>query len=295
MSKFRSGFVAVIGRPNVGKSTLLNSLLGQKISIVSDKPQTTRNAIQCVLTRDDAQIVFLDTPGIHKPFHRLGEYMVKTAIESLEGVDAVLWLIEMGSWTKADEHILDIMRRLEQPILLVVNKSDLSDKRGQAEFLESVAEKADFAHILGVSALTGENLDTLVDLLIGFLPEGPKYYPNDWITGHPERFVFAEFIREQILHKTEEEIPHSIAVDIDEVSEDPERDLVSIRATIYVERDSQKGIIIGKNGRMLKAIGVGAREQIEQLLGVQVYLDLWVKVKKDWRNKPGALREFGYE
>ncbi len=295
MSKFRSGFVAVIGRPNVGKSTLLNSLLGQKISIVSNKPQTTRNAIQCVLTKEDAQIVFLDTPGIHKPFHKLGEYMVKAAVDSLEGVDAVLWLVEMGRWTKADDHILDIVRKLEQPVVLVANKSDLADKDGQAEFLSALADKGDFAEILGVSALTGENLDRLIDLLIGFLPEGPKYYPDDWITGHPERFVFAEFIREQILHKTEEEIPHSIAVDIDEVSEDPEKDLVSIRATIYVERDSQKGIIIGKNGRMLKAIGMGAREQIEQLLGVQVFLDLWVKVKKDWRNKPGALREFGYE
>lgn len=295
MSKFHSGFIAVVGRPNVGKSTLLNALIGQKIAIVSNKPQTTRNTIQCVLTTESAQIIFLDTPGIHKPLHRLGEYMVKSALSSLSEVDAILWLVEMGTWTKAEEFILTELSKVKQPVILAANKADLVSSDGQAQFLESIAKKRDFAGMIGVSALTSENLDSLVDLLIGFLPEGPKYYPDDWITDHPERFVFAEFIREEILSRTEEEVPHSIAVDVDEVKEDPDRDLVRIRATIYVERDSQKGIIIGKNGSMLKAIGMGARAQIEGLLGVQVFLDLWVKVKKDWRNKPGALREFGYE
>ncbi|HHT73121.1 MAG TPA: GTPase Era [Firmicutes bacterium] len=295
MGKFRSGFVAVVGRPNVGKSTLLNALIGQKIAIVSDKPQTTRNTIQCVLTTAEAQIVFLDTPGIHKPLHKLGEYMVESALSALNEVDAVLWLVEMGNWTKADEHILRELQPVTPPIVLVANKADLVPAERRAEFMELAAGKRQFAELVAVSALTGENLKALVDLLIGFLPEGPKYYPDDWITDHPERFVFAEFIREEILKLTEEEVPHSVAVDVDEVKEDPQKNLVRIRATIYVERDSQKGIIIGKQGSMLKAIGTGARKQIEGLLGVQVFLDLWVKVKKDWRNKPGALQEFGYK
>jgi GTP-binding protein Era len=295
MDKFRSGFVAVVGRPNVGKSTLLNALIGQKIAIVSDKPQTTRNTIQCVLTTAEAQIVFLDTPGIHKPLHKLGEYMVESALSALNEVDAVLWLVEMGNWTKADEHILRELQPVTPPIVLVANKADLVPAERRAEFMELAAGKRQFAELVAVSALTGENLKALVDLLIGFLPEGPKYYPDDWITDHPERFVFAEFIREEILKLTEEEVPHSVAVDVDEVKEDPQKNLVRIRATIYVERDSQKGIIIGKQGSMLKAIGTGARKQIEGLLGVQVFLDLWVKVKKDWRNKPGALQEFGYK
>ncbi len=295
MDRFRSGFVAVVGRPNVGKSTLLNSLLGQKVAIVSDKPQTTRNKIQCVLTTERAQIVFLDTPGIHKPLHKLGEYMVETALSALNEVDVVLWLVEMGSWTGADDHILRELAPVKQPIILVANKADLVSTAERTAFMELARTKRQFADVVAVSALTGENLGGLVDLLIGFLPEGPKYYPDDWLTDHPERFVFAEFIREEILKHTEEEVPHSVAVDVEEVKEDPDKNLVRIRATIYVERDSQKGIIIGKNGSMLKAIGSGARRQIEGLLGVQVYLDLWVKVKKDWRNKPGALREFGYK
>src|SRR5690554_6658231 len=239
-TEYRSGFVAVVGRPNVGKSTLLNALIGQKIAIVSNKPQTTRNTIQCVLTTESAQIIFLDTPGIHKPLHRLGEYMVKSALSSLSEVDAILWLVEMGTWTKAEEFILTELSKVKQPVILAANKADLVSSDGQAQFLESIAKKRDFAGMIGVSALTSENLDSLVDLLIGFLPEGPKYYPDDWITDHLERFVFAEFIREEILSRTEEEVPHSIAVDVDEVKEDPDRDLVRIRATIYVERDSQK-------------------------------------------------------
>jgi GTP-binding protein Era len=292
---YRSGFVAVVGRPNVGKSTLLNALLGHKVAIVSNKPQTTRNTIQCVLTLENAQIVFLDTPGLHKPLHKLGEYMVKSAFNALEDVDVVLWLVEMGRWTASEDHILRELEDVTQPVILVANKADQADSNEQQTFLREVAEKRDFAAVLGVSALQGTNLPELVEQIVDRLEEGPQYYPEDWITDHPERFVIAEFIREELLLRTEEEVPHSIAVDVDEIKEDPERNLMRIRATIYVERESQKGIVSGKQGRVLKEVGTGARRQIERLLGVQVYLDLWVKVKKDWRNKPGALREFGYE
>ena len=294
-TEYRSGFVAVVGRPNVGKSTLLNALLGHKVAIVSNKPQTTRNTIQCVLTLENAQIVFLDTPGLHKPLHKLGEYMVKSTFNALEDVDLVLWLVEMGRWTTVEQHILGELAGVEQPVILVANKADQVPPDEQGAFLQEVAGKRDFASILGVSALERTGLPELVQAIVERLDEGPQYYPEDWITDHPERFIVAEFIREELLLRTEEEIPHSIAVDVDEIKEDPEKNLMRIRAAIYVERDSQKGIVIGKQGKMLKDVGTGAREQIERLLGVKVYLDLWVKVKKDWRNKQGALREFGYE
>jgi len=294
-TEYRSGFVAVVGRPNVGKSTLLNALLGHKVAIVSNKPQTTRNTIQCVLTLENAQIVFLDTPGLHKPLHKLGEYMVKSTFNALEDVDLVLWLVEMGRWTTVEQHILGELAGVEQPVILVANKADQVPPDEQGAFLQEVAGKRDFASILGVSALERTGLPELVQAIVERLDEGPQYYPEDWITDHPERFIVAEFIREELLLRTEEEIPHSIAVDVDEIKEDPEKNLMRIRATIYVERDSQKGIVIGKQGKMLKDVGTGAREQIERLLGVKVYLDLWVKVKKDWRNKQGALRELGYE
>ncbi len=294
-SGYRSGFVAVVGRPNVGKSTLLNALIGHKIAIVSNKPQTTRNTIQCVLSLEGAQIIFLDTPGLHKPLHKLGEYMVKSTFHALQDVDLVLWLVEMGHWTPVEEHILGELAGVDQPVLLVANKADQVTPDLQQAFLAKVASKREFAAILGVSALEETGLDALVAAIVLRLEEGPMYYPEDWITDHPERFVIAEFIREELLTRTEEEIPHSIAVDVDEIKEDPEKNMMRIRATVYVERESQKGIVIGKQGKMLKEVGTGARLQIERLLGVRVYLDLWVKVKKDWRNKPGALREFGYE
>jgi GTP-binding protein Era len=221
--------------------------------------------------------------------------MVKSAFNALEDVDVVLWLVEMGRWTASEDHILRELEDVTQPVILVANKADQADSNEQQTFLREVAEKRDFAAVLGVSALQGTNLPELVEQIVDRLEEGPQYYPEDWITDHPERFVIAEFIREELLLRTEEEVPHSIAVDVDEIKEDPERNLMRIRATIYVERESQKGIVIGKQGRVLKEVGTGARRQIERLLGVQVYLDLWVKVKKDWRNKPGALREFGYE
>ncbi len=292
---FKSGFVAVVGRPNVGKSTLLNALLGQKVAIVSNKPQTTRNTVQCVLTRKDAQIVFLDTPGLHKPLHKLGEFMMKSAFRALEDVDLVLWLVEAGQWTITEEHILGELSDVKHPVVLVVNKSDLISSVDKDDFIQQVMEKRDFAAVVSVSALEGTNLTELVDTIVERFEEGPMYYPEDWLTDHPERFVIAEFIREELLARTEEEIPHSIAVDVDEIKEDSRGDLLRIRATIYVERESQKGIVIGKRGHLLKQVGIGARKQIEGLLGIKVYLDLWVKVKKDWRNKPGALKEFGYE
>lgn len=292
---FKSGFAAVVGRPNVGKSTLLNALLGFKVAIVSNKPQTTRNTVQCVLTRPDAQIVFLDTPGLHKPLHRLGEYMVKSTFRALEDIDVVVWLIEMGQWAIADEHILRELGSVRQPVILAVNKIDMVDPSKHEGFLQEMAGKRDFAAIIPVSAQEGTNLKQLENEIVARLEEGPQYYPDDWVTDQPERFLVAEFIREELLARTEEEIPHSIAVDVDQIEEDEKRDLIRIRATIYVERESQKGIVIGRGGHLLKDVGISAREQIERLFGTKVYLALWVKVKKDWRNKPGALREFGYE
>ncbi|MDI9439713.1 MAG: GTPase Era [Bacillota bacterium] len=292
---YKSGFVAVVGRPNVGKSTLMNALLGQKVAIVSDKPQTTRNTIRGVLTLEHAQIVFLDTPGLHKPLHKLGEYMVKSAFQALEDVDLVLWLVEAGKWTTADNHILEELSGVQQPVILVANKADQVSSAEQEAFLEQVAEKRSFAASLAVSALEGTNLDELIELIVERLEEGPKYYPDDWLSDQPERFIVAEFIREELFLRTEQEVPHSIAVDVDEIKEDAEKNLLRIRATIYVERDSQKGIVIGQGGRMLKEVGTNARLQMERLLGARVHLELWVKVKKDWRNKPGALRELGYQ
>ncbi len=294
MTEYRSGFVAVIGRPNVGKSTMLNNLLQQKISIVSNKPQTTRNTIQAVLTGENSQIVFLDTPGLHQPLHKLGEYMVKTARSAWADVDVICFLVDITSFRAADEKLIEELVELDTPVFIVANKSDLVSEEVKQEFCHQIELKYNVAAVLAISALDGDGLEDFVAKLVAQLPPGPQYYPDDWITDHPERFIMAEFIREQILHHTEEEIPHSVAVDIEEVESSPDKDLVSVRATIYVERNSQKGIVIGKQGSMLKQIGSKARVQIEGLLGSKVYLELWVKVKKDWRNKSGSLREFGY-
>ena len=292
---YKSGFVAVIGRPNVGKSTLINSLIGQKIAIMSDKPQTTRNKILCVLSQPDAQIIFIDTPGIHKPKHKLGEYMVSAAENTLKEVDVILFVVDASEDLGAGEmYILERLRNTKKPVVLVVNKIDKIDKQQILPTISRYADRYNFIGVVPISAKQNTNLDYLVDEIKKHLEEGPQYYPNDMVTDQPERLIAAELIREKVLHLTREEIPHAIAVDLEEMSR-RENDDVYIRATVYVERDSQKGIVIGARGALLKEIGALARTDIEHLLGSKVYLDLWVKVKKDWRNRDGILRGLGYE
>lgn len=292
---FKSGFVAVIGRPNVGKSTLVNSLIGQKIAIMSDKPQTTRNKILCVLNRPEAQIVFIDTPGIHKPRHKLGEYMVRTAENTLREVDAVLFVVDATEEPGAGEqYILERLAAVSTPVILVINKIDKIARPQILPVIQRYVDKHPFAAVVPISALVKTNLEDLVQEIKKHLAEGPKYYPDDMITDQPERLLIAELIREKVLHLTREEIPHAIAVDIEEVTTRDNGDLY-VRAVIYVERDSQKRIVIGAGGQVLKEAGRLARLDVENLLGSKAYLDLWVKVKKDWRNRDGILKSFGYE
>lgn len=292
---YKSGFVSVIGRPNVGKSTLVNSLIGQKIAIMSDKPQTTRNKILCVLTLDDAQIIFVDTPGIHKPKHKLGEYMVNTAEKTLREVDVVLFVVDATASLGAGEHyILEHLAEIKTPVILVVNKIDQVSKTNLLPMIQKYTENYNFTAVVPISALEHTNLENLVGEVKKHLEPGPQYYPSDMVTDQPERIIIAELIREKVLNLTREEIPHAIAVEIEEITTRSNEDLY-IRATIYVERDSQKGIVIGGKGQMLKDVGRLAREDIENLLGSKSYLDLWVKVKKDWRNRQSILRNLGYE
>ena len=292
---YKSGFVAVIGRPNVGKSTLINSLIGQKIAIMSDKPQTTRTRIMCVLTQNDAQMVFLDTPGIHKPVDKLGEYMVKAAEGTLQEVDAIVFVVDATEKFGPGEHyILERLKSTKRPVILAINKLDLIDKEAVLPIIINYNTKYEFAGIVPISAKAETNLSGLLDELKKYLPKGPKYYPDDMVTDQPERLIIAEMVREKVLHKTRDEVPHSIAVDVDEMKVRNNGDQY-VRATIYVERDSQKGIIIGKKGALLKEIGAEARKDIEMLLGNKCFLDLWVKVLKDWRNRNKALKEFGFE
>lgn len=294
-NNFKSGFVAVIGRPNVGKSTLINSLIGQKIAIMSDKPQTTRNRIMCVLTTDSEQVIFLDTPGIHKPLHKLGEYMVKAAEDTLKEVDAILFVVDatedLGS---GERYIMERLQATRKPVILIVNKLDLIDKREVLPIIKKYTKEYKFAGVVPISAKEKLNLDSLLGELNQYLPKGPQYYPSDTVTDQPERLIAAEMIREKVLHLTRDEIPHAIAVDIEEMKTRSD-EKVYIRATIYVERDSQKGIVIGKRGSLLKEIGALARKDIEIMLGSRVYLDLWVKVKKDWRDRSNILRELGFK
>ena len=291
---FKSGFVAIVGRPNVGKSTFMNYVLGQKIAIMSDKAQTTRNKIQGVYTKEDAQIVFLDTPGIHKPKHELGEFMVKSAYSALKEVDAVLFMVNVSEKRgPGDDFIIEKLKGIKIPIFLVVNKIDLVTPEVLLERVESYKDALDFAGVFPISVLQGNNVNELMEGLINALPEGPQYYPADQITDHPEYFVVSELIREKILQLTQEEIPHSVAVTVDKMQKD-EFDKVHVYANIIVERKSQKGIIIGKGGRLLKEIGTRARRDIQQLLGNKVYLELWVKVEKDWRKRKSNLQEYGY-
>lgn len=295
LGTYTSGFVSVIGRPNVGKSTLVNSLIGQKIAIMSDKPQTTRNKILCVLNLENSQILFIDTPGIHKPKHKLGEYMVKQAEATLKEVDVVLFVVdateEMGS---GEKYILERLAAVNTPVILAVNKIDLIPREKILPIIDKYRTHYSFAAIVPISAMRKDNLASLVTEIQKRLSPGPQYYPDDMVTDQPERLIVAELIREKVLTLTREEIPHAIAVDIEEITQRSNED-VYIRAVVYVERDSQKGIVIGAGGALLREIGRLARTDIENLLGSKVFLDLWVKVKKDWRNREGILRSFGYE
>lgn len=290
---YKSGFVTLIGRPNVGKSTLMNHLIGQKIAITSNKPQTTRNRIQTVLTTEEGQIVFVDTPGIHKAKNKLGEYMVNVAERTLNEVDVVVWLVEPSTFIGAGEkHIIEQLKKVKTPVILVINKVDMVKREKVFAFIDAYQKQYDFAAIVPVSARTGENTDELVKVLFQYLPYGPQFYDEDTITDQPQRQIVAEIIREKALHALNEEIPHGIAVAIDRM--EFKRKLVNIDATIICERDSHKGIIIGKQGAMLKKIGSNARFEIEKMLEMQVNLKLWVKVKKDWRDSDFLIKNFGY-
>jgi len=294
-ANFKSGFVTIIGRPNVGKSTLMNRLIGQKIAITSNKPQTTRNRIQTVYTdMEKGQIIFLDTPGIHKAKNKLGEYMVSVAEKTLNEVDVVLWLVEPSNFIGAGEqHIVEQLKKVKTPVILIINKIDMCDKEKILEYIDTYRKVFDFAEIIPTSALRGQNTDDIIESIFKYLPYGPMFYDEDTITDQPERAICAEIIREKALHALNDEIPHGIAVAIDQMK-DRKNGIVDIDATIVCERDSHKGIIIGKQGAMLKKIGTNARYEMERLLDTKVNLKLWVKVKKDWRDSDFLIKNFGY-
>ncbi|MDF2586878.1 MAG: GTP-binding protein Era [Anaerocolumna sp.] len=294
-NKYKSGFVTLIGRPNVGKSTLMNQLIGQKIAITSDKPQTTRNRIQTVYTDDRGQIIFLDTPGIHKAKNKLGDYMVSVAERTLNEVDVILWLVEPSTFIGAGEkYIVEQLQKVKTPVILVINKVDTVKKEEILKFIDTYKDIYNFTEIVPVSALKGDNTDLLLDTILKHLPEGPQYYDEDTITDQPERQIVAELIREKSLRLLKDEIPHGIAVVIDRMKDRPGSDIIDIDATIVCERDSHKGIIIGKKGEMLKRIGTQSRQEMENLLDMKVNLKLWVKVRKDWRDSDLFLSNYGY-
>lgn len=292
---FKSGFVTIVGRPNVGKSTLLNHIMGEKLSIVSNKPQTTRNNIQTILTGDNHQLVFVDTPGIHKPKHKLGEYMVNSAKDSIKEVDLVLFLInpdeEIG---RGDKFIIETLKNQKAPVFLVVNKIDEFTQDRVAKTLQMYSEEMEFKEIIPISALKGKNVEKLVELMIDAMPEGPKYYPDDMITDVQERFVISEIVREKALRTLREEIPHGIAVDVIQMKQSPSGTW-HIEVDMLCEKDSHKGIIIGKNGQSLKKIGESARYEIERFLHSKVNIKIWVKVRKEWRDNQNLLKELGYK
>lgn len=294
MLEHKSGFVAIVGRPNVGKSTLLNRIVGQKIAIMSDKAQTTRNKIQGVYTTPEAQLIFIDTPGIHKPKHRLGDFMVESAYSALREVDAVLFMISADQKRgRGDDFIIERLKNVQSPVYLIINKIDKVHPDELLGIIEDYSAQIPFAQVVPISATEGNNVDRLMEVLIAEMPEGPQYFPDDQVTDHPEYFIVSELIREKVLFLTRDEVPHSVAVVVDSMKRN-ENDKIQIQATIIVERDSQKGIIIGKGGKMLKEIGTKARKDIENLLGDKVFLELWVKVQKDWRDKRVYLQDFGY-
>lgn len=293
---FKSGFVALIGRPNVGKSTLMNQIIGQKIAITSKKPQTTRNKIQTVYTCDEGQIVFLDTPGIHKAKNKLGEYMVSVAEKTLKEVDLIMWLVEPDTFIGAGEqHIAEQLKGIQVPVILVINKTDTVKQDEVLSFIDAYRKILDFDEIIPASALRGKNVDTIVEQIFKYLPEGPMYYDEDTVTDQPMRLIVAELIREKALHALDEEIPHGIAVTIERMKKRRHKDIYDIEATIVCERDSHKGIIIGKQGSMLKKIGTNARYEIEQQLDTKVNLQIWVKVRKDWRDSELLMKNYGYK
>ncbi len=290
----RSGIVSLIGRPNVGKSTLLNRILGEKISIISDKPQTTRHRILGVKHLPGGQIVFLDTPGIHRGRTALNERMVRTALATLEEVDLVFLLEEPEEAGAGMRDIVEILKRGGAPVFLIVNKIDLISKFRLIPIIDRLAKEMDFAEVIPISALGGTNVDHLIEVTLARLPEGEPMFPEDVVTDQPVRFLAAEIVREKILKRTREEVPHAVAVEIEEFREEPKRNLAVIRAVIFVERESQKGIVIGRAGKMLKEVGEEARVELEALLGVRIFLDLFVKVREDWRSDPSFIAEVGY-
>lgn len=295
MEEFRSGFVTIIGRPNVGKSTLMNNILGEKIAIMSSKPQTTRNKIHGIYTREDSQVIFLDTPGVHRPKNKLGEFMVSSAMNTLKEVDLVLFLVDDSKKIgPGDKYLVDQLSNIKTPIILVINKADLLDPEDLRAIVENYKEYDFFEDIIAISALENKNVDFLLEKISDYMVEGPMYYPSDMITDQPERAIVSEIIREKLLMYLDQEIPHGVAVEIETMKQRGDKDIVDIQATIVCERDSHKGIIIGKNGRKLKGIGKSSREEIERLLGSKVFLELWVKVRSNWRDSDALLKNFGY-
>jgi GTP-binding protein Era len=294
IKSYKSGYAALVGKPNVGKSTLLNTILGEKVSIVTPRPQTTRNRITGIKSMDNGQIIFLDTPGIHKARQMLGETMNRYAFESLGEVDVVLFLVEPEAPGEGDMFVLEKLKQVSKPVFLIVNKADSVKKVELIPVIDAYSKLLEFAEVIPLSALKGDNVDTLIETMLKYLPEGPKLYPDDIVTDQVARFMAAEIIREKIMQDTREEVPHSTAVEIEEWAE-REDGIVFISANIYIEKDGQKGIIIGKKGERLKSIGSRARRDIEQLLGIKVFLELWVKVKKDWRSDARTLKELGFK
>lgn len=293
--EYKSGFVTIIGRPNVGKSTLTNDILGEKIAIMSNKPQTTRNKIHAIYNTGDAQVIFIDTPGIHKPKNKLGEYMVTAATETLNEVDVVVFMVdESKEIGPGDKYILESLRDVNTPVILAINKIDLLSPEAYKDLFDQYSAYEFLNYVMGISAVQNTNVEALLNKIIEFLPEGPMLYPDDMITDQPERVIVSEIIREKILHYIDDEIPHGVAVEIERMKKRNGKDIIDISATIVCEKKSHKGIIIGKNGRKLKGIGKTSREDIERLLGSRVFLELWVKVREGWRDNENMLKGFGY-
>lgn len=292
---FKSGFVSIVGRPNVGKSTLMNNVVGEKIAIMSDKPQTTRNTIQAVYTDEKCQIVFLDTPGIHKPKNKLGEFMVKSATDAFKNVDLVLFVVDDSKKIgPGDRKIIEDLKGIKTPVILVLNKIDKLEEAELFDLMNLYSKEELFKEIVPISALKGRNVNELLKVIEKYLEEGPKYFPDYMVTDQPERVLVSELIREKVLHYLDDEVPHGVAVEIERMKSRKDKDIVDISAVIYCERESHKGIIIGKNGRKLKGIGKSAREDMEFLLGSKINLQLWVKVKENWRNLQNYISDFGY-